>query len=204
MCSRSWPGGCWRVGALQKPARPMQKSRAGDLGQRVGATVGGLPLIGKREAYKRGDRLERSWNHLGLGWSMRKGGWKLVPLIKHLGLEVNSQQDNFRMTAKTLPAIYSEAKELICEAPREQRWLPVHSLAAFNGRRQPMHLAVHACRLYLLELYFAQASKRCLRWNIKLTRQGEWLTDARLGIRSVKHKENAVSLGWRLFWGKSG
>ncbi|KAK3259328.1 hypothetical protein CYMTET_31670 [Cymbomonas tetramitiformis] len=56
-----------------------------------------------------------------------KGQWDPVPLIKHLGLKVDLQEGEFCVAPARLKEIHTKATELLCEAPREQLWLPPES-----------------------------------------------------------------------------
>ncbi|KAK3283385.1 hypothetical protein CYMTET_8913, partial [Cymbomonas tetramitiformis] len=82
------------------------------------------------------------------------------------------------VTEKRINKIYVQAKYLVCEAKRAERWLPARGLAASTGLCQSVYLAVPAARLYLRKLYFVLSSKRSWGAKVKLTRQSlydlEW------------------------------
>ncbi|KAK3237659.1 hypothetical protein CYMTET_52279 [Cymbomonas tetramitiformis] len=81
-------------------------------------------------------------------------------VIKHLCLEVDLKQSQFRVTEHRVHKIHVKAKQFLCDAARNRQWLPARRLASFTGLCQSVYLAVPAARLYLRELYFVLTDKR--------------------------------------------
>ena len=125
----------------------------------------------KEEAFVQRERVQRVLARLGLTRNEKKGQWEPGQLIEHLGLEVDLRDGLFRVTAARVAKIHAQAKDIICTASRDRRWLSARRLAAFNGLCQSVYLAVPAARLYLRELYFVLSTKRSWGAKVKLTRQ---------------------------------
>ena len=125
----------------------------------------------REEAFVQRERVQRVLARLGLTRNEKKGQWEPGQLIEHLGLEVDLRDGLFRVTAARVAKIHAQAKDIICTASRDRRWLSARRLAAFNGLCQSVYLAVPAARLYLRELYFVLSTKRSWGAKVKLTRQ---------------------------------
>ncbi|KAK3248780.1 hypothetical protein CYMTET_41757 [Cymbomonas tetramitiformis] len=104
-------------------------------------------------------------HRLGLRRNEKKGQWDPVQVVEHLGLEVDLRLGQFRVTERRVHKIHVKAKEILCDAARNRRWIPARRLAAFTGLCQSVYLAVPAARLYLRELYFVLAEKSS--WGAK-------------------------------------
>ncbi|KAK3268079.1 hypothetical protein CYMTET_23396 [Cymbomonas tetramitiformis] len=91
-------------------------------------------------------------------------------VVEHLGLEVDLKLGQFRVTERWVHKIHTKAKEILCDAARNRRWIPARRLASFTGLCQSVYLAVPAARLYLRELYFVLAEKRSWGAKVKISR----------------------------------
>ncbi|KAK3243658.1 hypothetical protein CYMTET_46705 [Cymbomonas tetramitiformis] len=142
-------------------------------GARVHPYMDDFLIIAKtrEEAFVQRERVQRVLARLGLTRNEKKGQWEPGQLIEHLGLEVDLRDGLFRVTAARVAKIHAQAKDIICTASRDRRWLSARRLAAFNGLCQSVYLAVPAARLYLRELYFVLSTKRSWGAKVKLTRQ---------------------------------
>eukprot|EP00854_Cymbomonas_tetramitiformis_P034028 gene34028-biopygen4774 len=101
----------------------------------------------------------------GLERSEKKGHWEPTHLVEHLRLEVDLKAGQFRVTLARLQKIQLQAKALLNETSRQERWLPTRKLAAFAGLYQSVYLAVPPARLYLRVLHFVIFTKR--GWGAK-------------------------------------
>ncbi len=124
----------------------------------------------QREGFLRREKVQRVLHRLGLRRNEKKGQWDPVQVVEHLGLEVDLKLGQFRVTERRVQKIHSKAKELLCDAARNRRWIPARRLAAFTGLCQSVYLAVPAARLYLRELYFVLAEKRSWGAKVKISR----------------------------------
>lgn len=93
-----------------------------------------------------------------------------MQVIEHLGLEVDLKHGQFRVTDQRVRKLHVRAKEILCDAARNRRWIPARRLAAFTGLCQSVYLAVPAARLYLRELYFVLVEKRSWGAKVKISR----------------------------------
>ncbi|KAK3276039.1 hypothetical protein CYMTET_15868 [Cymbomonas tetramitiformis] len=106
----------------------------------------------------------------------RHSGMRVLPymddflVVEHLGLEVDLKLGQFRVTERRVHKIHTRAKEILCDAVRNRRWIPARRLASFAGLCQSVYLAVPAARLYLRELYFVLAEKRNWGAKVKISR----------------------------------
>eukprot|EP00854_Cymbomonas_tetramitiformis_P009401 gene9400-biopygen9588 len=126
----------------------------------------------------------------------KKGQWDPVQVIKHLCLEVDLKQSQFRVTEHRVHKIHVKAKQFLCDAARNRQWLPARRLASFTGLCQSVYLAVPAARLYLRELYFVLTDKRSCGAKVKISRAAwtdlEWWS--RLPVMSKWNRRKI----WRL------
>ncbi|KAK3236598.1 hypothetical protein CYMTET_53270 [Cymbomonas tetramitiformis] len=109
-------------------------------------------------------------HRLGLRRNEKKGQWEPTQVVGHLGLEVDLKLGQFRVTERRVHKIHTRAKEILCDAARNRRWIPARRLASFTGLCQSVYLAVPAARLYLRELYFVLAEKRSWGAKVKISR----------------------------------
>ncbi|KAK3252547.1 hypothetical protein CYMTET_38160 [Cymbomonas tetramitiformis] len=70
--------------------------------------------------------------------------------FEHLGLEVDLKEGLLRVTEKQINKIHAQAKNIICDATQEKRWLPARRLADFNGllgcaSRSPSRCQLRGC-----------------------------------------------------------
>ncbi|KAK3260837.1 hypothetical protein CYMTET_30227 [Cymbomonas tetramitiformis] len=93
-----------------------------------------------------------------------------MQVVQHLGLEVDLKLGQFRVTERRVHKIHTRAKEILCDAVRNRRWILARRLASFTGLCQSVYLAVPAARLYLRELYFVLAEKRSWGAKVKISR----------------------------------
>ncbi|KAK3278548.1 hypothetical protein CYMTET_13527 [Cymbomonas tetramitiformis] len=121
----------------------------------------------QREGFLRREKVQLVLHRLGLRRNEKKGQWEPTQVVEHLGLEVDLKLGQFRVTERRVHKIHTRAKEILCDATRNRRWIPARRLASFTGLCQSVYLAVPAARLYLRELYFVLAEKRS--WGAKVT-----------------------------------
>ncbi|KAK3271493.1 hypothetical protein CYMTET_20170 [Cymbomonas tetramitiformis] len=123
----------------------------------------------QREGFLRREKFQLVLHRLGLQRNEKKGRWE-PKVVEHLGLEVDLKLGQFRVTERRLHKIHTRAKEILCDAARNRRWIPARRLASFTGLCQSVYLAVPAARLYLRELYFVLAEKRSWGAKVKISR----------------------------------
>ncbi|KAK3282718.1 hypothetical protein CYMTET_9560 [Cymbomonas tetramitiformis] len=124
----------------------------------------------KREGFLRRGKVQLVLHRLGLRRNEKKGQWEPTQVVEHLGLEVDLKLGQFRVTERRVHKIHTKAKEILCDAARNRRWIPARRLASFTGLCQSVYLAVPAARLYLRELYFVLAEKRSWGAKVKISR----------------------------------
>ncbi|KAK3237947.1 hypothetical protein CYMTET_52011 [Cymbomonas tetramitiformis] len=124
----------------------------------------------QREGFLRREKVQLVLHRLGLRRNEKKGQWEPTQVVEHLGLEVDLKLGQFRVTERRVHKIHTRAKEILCDAVRNRRWIPARRLASFTGLCQSVYLAVPAARLYLRELYFVLAEKRSWGAKVKISR----------------------------------
>ncbi|KAK3233099.1 hypothetical protein CYMTET_56584 [Cymbomonas tetramitiformis] len=124
----------------------------------------------QREGFLRREKVQLVLHRLGLRRNEKKGHWEPTQVVEHLGLEVDLKLGQFRVTERRVHKIHTKAKEILCDAARNRRWIPARRLASFTGLCQSVYLAVPAARLYLRELYFVLAEKRSWGAKVKISR----------------------------------
>ncbi|KAK3287923.1 hypothetical protein CYMTET_4601 [Cymbomonas tetramitiformis] len=140
----------------------------------------------QREGLLGREKFQLVLHRLGLRRNEKKSQWDPVQVVEHLGLEVDLKLAQFRVTEQRMQKIHSRAKEKLCDAARNRRWIPARRLAAFTGLCQSVYLAVPAARLYLRELYFLLAEKRSwgAKVNISCAARGDLEWWSRLPVMS--------------------
>ncbi|KAK3250616.1 hypothetical protein CYMTET_40020 [Cymbomonas tetramitiformis] len=132
----------------------------------------------QRDGFLRREKVQLVLHRLGLRRNEKKGHWEPTQVVEHLGLEVDLKLGQFRVTERRVHKIHTKAKEILCDAARNRRWIPARRLASFTGLCQSVYLAVPAARLYLRELYFVLAEKRSWGAKVKISRSArgdlEW------------------------------
>ncbi|KAK3283103.1 hypothetical protein CYMTET_9181 [Cymbomonas tetramitiformis] len=124
----------------------------------------------QREGFLRREKVQLVLHRLGLRRNEKKGQWEPTQVVEHLGLEVDLKLGQFRVTERRVHKIHTRAKEILCDAARNRRWIPARRLASFTGLCQSVYLAVPAAWLYLRELYFVLAEKRSWGAKVKISR----------------------------------
>ncbi|KAK3242663.1 hypothetical protein CYMTET_47649 [Cymbomonas tetramitiformis] len=124
----------------------------------------------QREGFLRREKVQLVLHRLGLRRNEKKGQWEPTQVVEHLGLEVDLKLGQFRVTERRVHKIHTKAKEILCDAARNRRWIPARRLASFTGLCQSVYLPVPAARLYLRELYFVLAEKRSWGAKVKISR----------------------------------
>ncbi|KAK3233094.1 hypothetical protein CYMTET_56579 [Cymbomonas tetramitiformis] len=124
----------------------------------------------QREGFLRREKVQLVLHRLGLRRNEKKGQWEPTQVVEHLGLEVDLKLGQFRVTERRVHKIHTKAKEILCDAVTNRRWIPARRLASFTGLCQSVYLAVPAARLYLRELYFVLAEKRSWGAKVKISR----------------------------------
>jgi len=77
---------------------------------------------------------------------------------EHLDMEMDFEQGAFRAPVKKLKDISVFAKNILCTAAANKRWVPVKALASLTRKAQFLHLAIPAARFYLRKLYAVVSS----------------------------------------------
>jgi hypothetical protein len=75
-------------------------------------------------------------NSLGLNIHPCKGYHTTTHVGEHLGMEMDFKKGIFRAPVKKLRDISVLAKNLMCTAPKNKRWVPVNALASLTGKAQ--------------------------------------------------------------------
>ncbi len=92
-------------------------------------------------------------NSLGLSIHPTKGYHTATQVGEHLGMEMDFEKGIFRAPVKKLRDISVLAKNLLCTASKNKRWVSVKALASLAGKAQFLHLAIPIARFYLRELH---------------------------------------------------
>ncbi|KAK3276044.1 hypothetical protein CYMTET_15859 [Cymbomonas tetramitiformis] len=127
-------------------------------------------LDSQREGFLRREKIQLVLHRLGLQRNEKKGQWEPTQVVEHLGLEVDLKLGQFRVTGRRVHKIHTRAKEILCDATRNRRWISARRLASFTGLCQSVYLAVPAARLYLRDLYFVLSKKRNWGAKVKISR----------------------------------
>jgi hypothetical protein len=77
----------------------------------------------------------------------------------------------FRAPVKKLRDISVLAKNLLCIAAKNKRWISVKALASLAGKAQFMHLAIPVARFYLRELHDVVSSAASWSGTVRLSKQ---------------------------------
>ncbi|KAK3277511.1 hypothetical protein CYMTET_14487 [Cymbomonas tetramitiformis] len=137
-------------------------------------TGGGLPMaepVVCEESREDGDAEETTkTGEAGRLRNEKKGHWEPTQVVEHLGLEVDLKLGQLRVTERWVHKIHTRAKEILCDATRNRRWIPARRLASFTGLCQSVYLVVPTARLYLRELCFVLAEKRSWGAKVKISR----------------------------------
>jgi hypothetical protein len=108
---------------------------------------------------------------LGLRRNEAKGMWEPGQVTTHLGLEVDTEEGEFRLTKTRRVKLRKLATALGCKAAREHRWVPARLLASLTGLAQSAYLAVPPARFYLRELHNCVAARTSWDGRARLTKQ---------------------------------
>ncbi|KAK3261773.1 hypothetical protein CYMTET_29333 [Cymbomonas tetramitiformis] len=95
----------------------------------------------QREGFLRREKVQLVLHRLGLRRNEKKGQWEPTQVVEHLGLEVDLKLGQFRVTERRVHKIHTKAKEILCDAARNRRWIPARRLASFTGLCQSVYLA---------------------------------------------------------------
>lgn len=105
------------------------------------------------EAIQLRSRVDVLLDSLGLIRHPTKGYWEPVQVGEHLGLEIDTRQGLFRAPVSKLARISSLAKDILCRASRDHRWVPARLLRSLAGQAQFLYLAIAPARFFLRELH---------------------------------------------------
>ena len=130
-------------------------------------------LIGRSAADMRTkrDQVFRLLTKLGLPLHPTKGEHEPTQCLVHLGLELDLREGVFRAPATKLTKLAALSRELLHQARRQQRWVPVKKLASLAGQAQFLYLAIPPARFYLRELHVVLASRDSWAGQVKLSNQ---------------------------------
>ena len=92
-------------------------------------------------------------NSLGLNIHSTKGYHTATQVGEHLGMEMDIEQGVFRAPVKKLKDISVIAKNILCTATANKRWVHVKALASLAGKAKFLHLAIQVVSFYLRELH---------------------------------------------------
>jgi hypothetical protein len=104
---------------------------------------------------------------LGIRRHPTKGVQDPTTSLTHLGLEVDTDAGVFRVAEPKISRLRKAARDLLCDAARRHRQLPVRRLAGFVGLAQSVYLAVPAARFFLRALHDVIGSRE--GWNGSVT-----------------------------------
>jgi hypothetical protein len=86
-------------------------------------------------------------------------------------MEMNFEKGVFRAPVKKLPDISMFSKNMLCNASKNKRWVPVKAIASLAGKAQFMHLAIPVARFYLRELHDVVSSAAAWLGTVRLSKQ---------------------------------
>jgi hypothetical protein len=123
------------------------------------------------ETMRRKDETFALVNSLGLTIHPTKGYHTATQVGEHLGMEMDFEKGVFRAPVKKLRDISTLAKNLLCTAAKNKRWVPVKALASLAGKAQFLHLAIPVARFYLRELHDVVSSAASWSGTVRLSKQ---------------------------------
>jgi hypothetical protein len=154
----------------------------------------------KAEMYLMRTFVERSLHFLGMQRNPTKGVWEPSQVLTHLGLEVDTRTDVFRLTAARAEKLKRLSRQLCCSAKREKRYVSARALASFTGLAQSAYLAVPPARFYLRELHDCLSMRQSWLGKVRLTKQAfrdlAWWQDVppRWAERRLRRSPDTASL----------
>ena len=122
---------------------------------------------------------------LGLSLHPTKTCWTPKQSRRHLGIIVDSLKGEFRVPPDKLSRVRAMAKDILCHAARNRRFVTPKSLTKFAGLCVSLYIAMPAARMYLRSIYdvlrgargnshvkLSKQAMRDLAWWLRLT--DEW------------------------------
>lgn len=122
---------------------------------------------------------------LGISLHPTKTDWQPKQTRQHLGMLIDTVHGEFRVPASKLARIKGLAKDILCHAGRNQRYVSQKSLKSFAGLGVSLYIALPRARMYLRSIYdvlrtcsgvqhvkLSHQSIRDLNWWLQLS--SEW------------------------------
>ena len=94
-------------------------------------------------------RVDALLDRLGLIRHPSKGYWEPVQVGEHLGLEIDTRQGLFCAPVGKLARISTLAKDIMCRASQDHRWVPARLLRSLDGEAQFLYMTIAPDRLFL-------------------------------------------------------
>ena len=88
-----------------------------------------------------------------------------------MGMKMDFEMGVFRAPIKKLRDIAVLAKNLLCTAANNTRWVPVKALASLAGKAQFLLLGIPVARFYLRELHDVVSSAASWSGTVRLSKQ---------------------------------
>ena len=171
---------------LRAPSLPQQMPR--HLKQRTllklrrGRCASGVSLISyvddfllvapsAKQAARVRDRVFRLMAELGIPLHPTKGSHQPTQKLDHLGLTIDIKAGQFLAPPAKLDKVSAMARELLHQAKRQKRFVPVKKLASLAGSCQFLYLAIAPARFYLRELHNVLATRDSWTGSVRITNQ---------------------------------
>jgi hypothetical protein len=90
---------------------------------------------------------------LGITLHPKKTDWEPKQTRQHLGMLVDTVAGEFRVPVSKLSRIKSMAKDILCHAARNKRYVSAKSLKSFAGLGVSLYIAIPKARMYLRSVY---------------------------------------------------
>lgn len=125
----------------------------------------------KKETAQLRDKFAELAEQLGLDLQREKCVWEPTRRLVHLGLVVDSEKGLFQVDEAKAAKCRALAKDLLCDATRNQRKVVKRQLAQLVGLAQFFDLAVKGARFHLRELHDAIGSLQGWSGRVALSHQ---------------------------------
>ena len=90
---------------------------------------------------------------LGITLHPKKTDWDPKQTRQHLGMLIDTVAGEFRVPVSKLSRIKSMAKDILCHAARNKRYVTAKSLKSFAGLGVSLYIALPKARMYLRSVY---------------------------------------------------